>query len=152
MRWFEDFHVGDTHDLGSRVLTRDEIVDFARQWDPQPFHTDEEAAADGPFGGLVASGWQTACVAMRLYVDHLIAGTASMGSPGIEELRWLAPVRPGDELRVSVHVDDARPSATRADRGTVHLTWEVRNGDDVVVCRMRARGMFGRRPADAAQA
>jgi acyl dehydratase len=147
VRYWEDFTVGDVHRLGTRTVTAEEIVDFARQWDPQPFHVDEQAAAGSSFGGLIASGWHTASITMRMYVDTLLVDSSSQGSPGVEDLRWLAPVRPGDELTVTARVVDATPSATRPDRGTVHLEWEVTNQDGVVAMRMRGRGMFGRRPA-----
>ena len=95
---FEDFEPGRVFELGAREVTEEEIVAFAREWDPQPFHVDPEAAQESSFGGLIASGWHTGAMWMRLYVDSLLVGAASMGSPGIEELRWLAPVRPGDTL------------------------------------------------------
>lgn len=148
MRYFEDFEPGQVHELGSRVVTRDEIVQFASQWDPQPFHVDEEAAARSPYGGLIASGWHTAAILMRQFVDHLLLDSASQGSPGMDELRWLAPVRPGDELTVAVHVLEVTASATRPDRGTVTMRWEVRNADGVEVCRSTGRVLFGRRPVE----
>src|SRR5579859_3157513 len=98
-RYFEDFAVGHTLELGSYTITREEILAFARQFDPQPFHTDEEQAKASLYGGLIASGWHTASIFMRLLVDGLLNDTASMGSPGVDELRWLRPVRPGDTLR-----------------------------------------------------
>ena len=154
VRYFEDFVPGQTFDLGSYEMTRDDIVEFARRWDPQPFHVDEAAAGESAFGGLIASGWHTACVVMRLYVDTLLADAASMGSPGLEDLRWLVPVRPGDVLRASAQVLDVAPSSTRPDRGTVFLRWEVHNHQGELVARMAGRGLFGRRPPglDAAAA
>lgn len=149
MRYFEDFAAGQVFELGSHQMTRDEIVEFARRWDPQPFHLDEAAAAESAFGGLVASGWHTACVFMRLYVDALLLDAASMGSPGLEELRWLVPVRPGDLLSATAHVVDVAPSTKRADRGTVFMRFEVHNGRGDLVARMTGRGLFGRRPADS---
>lgn len=145
-RHFEDFAVGQVYELGTREITRDEIVAFAREFDPQPFHVDDEAAKDTAFGGLIASGWHTASIYMRCYADALLAGSASMGSPGVDELRWLVPVRPGDTLSSRCTVTEVRPSAKRADRGTVFLLSEVRNQRDEVVLRMTARGLFGRRP------
>src|ERR687896_2668164 len=126
-RYFEDFEPGHVFELGSRTVTAEEIVAFARQWDPQPFHTDEEAAAASVFGGLIASGWHTGAMWMRLYVDSLLDGAASMGSPGIEELRWLAPVRPGDTLRGRLTVLETTPSETRPGRGTVRIRGEMVN-------------------------
>ena len=146
-RYFEDFAVGQVVELGSRTVTEEEIVAFAREFDPQPFHVDPEAARESVFGGLIASGWHTGAVWMRLYVDSLLGGTASMGSPGIEELRWLAPVRPGDTLTGRLTVLETTPSATRSDRGTVRIRGELENQDGVVVLRMSSRGHFGRRPA-----
>jgi acyl dehydratase len=145
-RHFEDFNPGDRFEFGSHTLTADEIVEFATRYDPQPFHVDEAAAANGPFAGLVASGWHTGAVFMRMYVDAILNHSVSMGSPGVEELRWLVPVRPGDTLRGRATVLDARPSATRADRGTVRARLEALNQRDEVVMTMVARGLFGRRP------
>lgn len=146
VRYFEDFAAGQVFDLGSHEFTRDEIVDFAQRWDPQPFHLDEDAAAACAFGGLVASGWHTACVFMRLYVDALLLDAASMGSPGLQELRWLLPVRPGDVLRGTAQVTDVTPSSVRADRGTVFMRWEMHNERGELVAGMTGRGLFGRRP------
>jgi acyl dehydratase len=148
--YFEDFAPGQVHALGSYTVEAREIMDFARQWDPQPFHTDPEAAGRSHFGGLVASGWHTASIFMRLYVKALLADSSSMGSPGIHELRWLAPVRPGDILTGMQHVEDVTPSSKRADRGTVHFRSELVNQDGVVVLSLKARGMFGRRAPAAA--
>ena len=144
--YFEDFEPGQVYELGERTVSRDEIVAFARAWDTQPFHLDERAAADGPFGGLVASGWHTTAVLMRLYVDRLLLGAASMGSPGVEELRWLQPVRPGDTLRGRVTVLETTASAKRADRGTIRARLELENEHGETVLAMVARGYFGRRP------
>lgn len=145
MRHWEDFEAGQVYELGARTVTRDEIVAFAREFDPQPFHLDEDAAARSPFGGLIASGWHTAALFMRMYVDELINDTVSMGSPGVEELRWLVPVRPGDELRGRVTILEAAPSSTRPDRGTIRARMELRNQRDEVVLTMVARGFLGRR-------
>jgi acyl dehydratase len=146
-RYFEDFQPGQIFDLGEHTMTRDEIVDFARRFDPQPFHTDDAAAARSPFGGLIASGWHTAAVFMRLYVDALLADAASMGSPGISELRWLAPVRPGDTLTGRFIVESVQPSSRRTDRGTVLFRSEMVNGDGITVLSMTGRGYFARRAA-----
>jgi acyl dehydratase len=141
---FEDFEPGQVYELGSRTVTEAELVEFARQWDPQPFHVDPEAARESVFGGLIASGWQTGAIWMRMYVDTML-GSAARGSPGIEELRWLAPVRPGDRLAGRLTVLETTPSATRADRGTVRILGEMVNQDGVTVMRMTSRGHFGRR-------
>lgn len=143
--YFEDFAKGDVHVLGTYEVTAEEIVEFASQWDPQPFHIDPEAAKDSSFGGLIASGWHTGSIFMRLYVTALISDSDSRGSPGVEELRWLHPVRPGDVLRGEVHIEDVRPSSKHADRGTVFSRAEMYNQDEVLVMTWRARGLFGRR-------
>ncbi len=143
--FFEDFRPGQVFDLGSRTLTEAEIVGFAQQWDPQPFHVDADAAAGSNFGGLIASGWQTAAVWMRLYVDAVLGRAASMGSPGVEELRWLAPVRPGDTLTGTVTVLEATPSERQPGRGSVRQRAELVNQDGVTVLTMLAFGHFARR-------
>jgi acyl dehydratase len=143
--YFEDFAPGQTYQLGTHEMTRAEIVDFAQKFDPQPFHLDEAAGAASPFGGLIASGWHTASVFMRLYVDALLSDAASMGSPGIEQLRWLQPVRPGDVISGRFIVENVAPSSRRPDRGTVFFRGEVTNADGVVVLSMSGRGYFARR-------
>ena len=143
--YFEDFAPGQIYQLGTHQMTRSEIVEFARKFDPQPFHLDDEAAAASPFGGLIASGWHTASVFMRLYVDALLHDAASMGSPGIEQLRWLHPVRPDDVLTGRFVVENVAPSSRRDDRGTVFFRGEVTNGAGVTVLTMAGRGYFARR-------
>jgi acyl dehydratase len=142
---FEDFHAGDTYEFGSHTLTAAEIVEFATRYDPQPFHVDAAAAEHGPFDGLIASGWHTAALFMRMYVDEILNKTISMGSPGVEELRWHVPVRPGDTLRGRATILEATPSARRADRGTVRARLEALNQREEVVMSMIGRGLFGRR-------
>jgi acyl dehydratase len=145
MRYWDDFRVGETFDLGSVTIDGDEMVRFAEQFDPQPFHVDPIAAKDTPFGGLIASGWFTGALYMRLYVDAVLSGAASQGSPGLSELRWLAPVRAGDVLTGRLTVLDMAPSSTRTTRGTVFMRGELlRAGEPVVT--MTFRGLFGRRP------
>jgi acyl dehydratase len=146
VKYWEDFEPGEIVSLGPYEVRRDEILEFARRYDPQPFHVDEDAANGGPFGGLAASGWHTAAMFMRLFVEGILLESASMGSPGVEELRWTAPVRPGDRLTARVRVVETYPSARRADRGTVITESEVLNQDGAVVMTMRARGFFRRRP------
>lgn len=143
--FFEDFRPGDVTDTGSVTVTREEIVAFARQFDPQPFHVDEEAARRSPFGGLIASGWHTAALCMRLVVALLGPGSGSLGSPGVDELRWLKPVRPGDELSVRVEVMEAIPSRSKPDRGLVKLRYTMRNQNGEDVMTMIALGMVLRR-------
>jgi acyl dehydratase len=145
MLHWEDIEAGRTFEFGGRTVTRDEIVAFAREFDPQPFHLDEEAAAGGPFGGLVASGWHTAALFMRMYVDAVLSRTASMGSPGVEELRWTAPVRPGDTLRGRATVLETWPSERRPGRGTLRVRLECENQRGEVVLSMVARGYCRRR-------
>jgi acyl dehydratase len=144
--YLEDFTPGRVFELGSVEVTEAEIVEFATRYDPQPFHVDPDEAAAGPFGGLIASGWHTCALFMRLLVDGLIGDTLGFGSPGMDEIRWLAPVRPGDTLSASFTVAEARPSASKPDRGIVRSSSEMRNQRGEVVLTMRGAGMYGRRP------
>jgi acyl dehydratase len=143
----DDFAPGQIHRLGRRTLTRDEIVAFARDWDPQAFHLDEDAAAGTIYGGLIASGWHTACVFMRLFADGLLNRAAAMGSPGIDELRWLKPVRPGDSLEARLEVLEVRPSRSKPDRGIVRLRSVLTNQDGEEVLSFVGNVMFRRRAA-----
>lgn len=145
-RYFEDFFEGETLDLGSFSYTEQEIVAFARAYDPQPMHTDPDAARGSIYGGLIASGWQTATSYMRRLVDQLMRDSSSVGSPGLDKLRWLKPVRPGDVLRARFTVLEARPSNSRPDWGIVRSRGEVLNQDDQVVMDVEAVNFFGRRP------
>lgn len=135
------------HELGGRRITREEIVAFARDFDPQPFHLDDEAARRTPFGGLIASGWHTAAIVQRLVVDGFVNKSASLGSPGVDEIRWLKPVRPGDELKVRFEVTETIPSRSKPDRGTIKVSYSVENQKGEVVMTMRAAGLIGKRPA-----
>lgn len=146
MIWFEDFTVGRVFELGTVTVTKDAIIDFATQFDPQPFHIDPVAAVDTSFGGLIASGWHTGSLWMRMYADTVLTQTDSRGSPGMEEIRWRAPVRPGDTLAGTTTVVDVSPSSKDPTRGTVFYESAMTNQDGVVVMTMKARGMFGRRP------
>lgn len=141
---FEDLTPGRVFDLGTTVVDRDEMLAFARRFDPQPFHVDEAAAAASLFGGLAASGWFTAALWMRLYADAVLAGSTSLGSPGGEEIAWPAPVFAGDELRGATEVLGARRSAGRPGLGLVRLRGSLRRGD-VEVFRSVFTGMFGTR-------
>jgi acyl dehydratase len=145
-RYFEDYVPGSTFEYGSVKVTEQEIIEFATKFDPQPFHVDPVAAATGPFGGLIASGWHTASLMMRMLADNYLSKVASLGSPGIDELRWLKPVRPGDVLRLRVSVLDARVSNSKPDRGLVRSLIEVLNADDDVVSRTTAVNFLLRRP------
>lgn len=147
MLYFEDIVVGDRRELGSHRFTRDEIVAFARTFDPQPFHVDEEAAARSHFRGLVASGWHTASVAMRLFVDGMAGRIATMGSPGVDELRWLGPVRPDDTVTLRVEIVGATASTSRSDRGSVRVRYELVNQRGELVLTMVGIGIIARRPA-----
>ena len=144
---FEDFSVGQVIELGSRTLSESEIIDFARQFDPQPFHVDRDAAAASHFGGIVASGWHTCSLLMRQIVDELLVKSVSHGSPGVDEIRWLKPVRPGDTLRMTMRVVEAVPSRSKPDRGVLKCEYQGVNQDGAVVVTMKTLGMFGRRPA-----
>lgn len=141
----DDFAVGQIFDLGQHAFAEEEILAFATQFDPQPFHIDQEAAAASNFGGLIASGWHTGSVFMRLLVDGLLVRCASMGSPGVDELRWLAPVRPGDVLTAMLHIEDVRPSKSRPDRGFITTRAVLTNQDAVEVFTLRAPLMIRRR-------
>jgi acyl dehydratase len=143
----DDLAPGQVYPLGRRTLSRDEIVAFARDWDPQPFHLDEAAGAASIYGGLIASGWHTACVFMRLFADGLLSRAAALGSPGVDELRWLRPVRPGDTLEARLEILEVRPSRSKPDRGSVRTRCVVTNqgGDEVLT--MQAVLLFGRRSA-----
>lgn len=144
--WFEDFAVGREFDLGSVVVNESEMLEFARRYDPQWYHLDQERAAASHWGGVIASGWFTASLCMRLYVDNLISRAAADTSPGLDELRWLAPVRAGDALRLTLTVEDAAPSSRSPELGTVTLRW-VMTRQEQPVLRMRGRGWFRRRLA-----
>ena len=144
-RFFEDFPIGWTYESEPRTLAAADIVAFARQWDPQRYHTSEDAARATPFGGLIASGWQTGCLAMRLMCDGYLTDSSCIASPGLEELRWLKPVRPGDSLRLRAEVLDARPSSSKPDRGVVRWRWEMLNQHDEVVLSTLGTQFFLRR-------
>ena len=137
-RYFEDYTVGIEQEVGSVDISEAEIIEFANKYDPQDFHTDPEKAASGPFGGLIASGWHTISVVMRLLVDKYLDNASSLGSPGIDELRWLAPVRPGNVLTVRAKVSDARRSNSNPSRGLIHTSVNVSNQDGVPVMTMKA--------------
>lgn len=144
--WYlEDFREGEVREFGHKTVVRDDIVRFASEFDPQPFHVDEEAAAKTMFGGLIASGWHTAAMAMRMMCDEYLLHAASLGSPGLDSLQWLLPVRPGDTLRVRLTVLESRPMRSKPKVGLVKSRHEVLNQHGEVVMRMEGYGMFGRR-------
>jgi acyl dehydratase len=145
-RYFEDFPVGLEVDLGTHQFTQDEIIAFARAYDPQPMHVDPEQARGSIYGGLIASGWHTTATYMRLLVGSVIGDSESLGSPGVDNLRWLKLVRPGDTLRARFTVLEANPSRSRPDRGIVRSRGEMLNQNDEVVLQVEAVNFFGRRP------
>jgi acyl dehydratase len=145
MIYFEDLPVGTTVDLGSHQITEADIIAFAQQFDPQPFHVDPERAKSSIYGGLIASGWHTVGIYMRLLVDKLLNQTASLGSPGVDEVRWPRPVRPGDILRAQFTVIEATPSRSRPDMGIIRSRGEVLNQRGEVVMSIIGIGFFGRR-------
>jgi acyl dehydratase len=142
MLYFEDFKVGETSEMGRRVVDRDEVIAFARDFDPQPFHTDEEAARASMFGGLIASGWHTVSMVMRMMCDSYLLQSASLGSPGVDHVKWLKPVRPGDTIRAVRTVLEARVSKSKPDVGIVKTRWDVYNQADEPVMTMEGYGMF----------
>ena len=144
--YWEDFPAGSVREFGNVTVTRESIIAFAREFDPQPFHVDEEAGKQSLFGGLCASGWHTCSLAMRMMCDDYLLDSASLGSPGLENLKWTKPVYPGDTLRVKLHVVDARPMASKPHVGLIRSRWEVMNQRSEVVLTMEGWGMFGRRP------
>jgi acyl dehydratase len=148
--YLDDFAPGQRFDLGTFTLTADEIVAFARAYDPQPFHLSEEGGRASPYGGLIASGWHTCAVTMRRLADGLLARTPGMGSPGLDELRWLGPVRPGITYSVDLEVTQVRPSSSRPDRGAIITRIEVKAPDGAVVMRWTSAIIIGRRPTAAA--
>lgn len=146
-RYWEDFAAGEVLELGTTAaVTQDGIITFARQYDPQYFHLDPEKAKVSIFGGLVASGWHTAAMVMRLWVDEIVSKTVSMGSPGVEELRWPGPVRPGDTLTARAVVLEVRPSRSRPEMGLVRWRAETTNQRNELVFTMTGTSFIGRRP------
>lgn len=143
--YFEDMVVGLRYETGTRTLTEDEIMAFARQWDPQPFHIDAEAAKASPYGRIIASGFHTLLVAFNLTLAASDWSASSMGSPGMENILWKVPVYPGDTLRVRAEVVSAQSSRSRPERGFVEVQNEILNQDDVVVASYRATHILKRR-------
>jgi acyl dehydratase len=144
--YFEDFTVGMSIELDGPRLSEAEMIAFASQYDPQPFHVDPEQARESVWGGIIASGWQTACTCMRLICDGYLNRAAGIGSPGLDELSWLKPVRPGDALRMKMSVEETRSSKSKPDRGLVKHCWEVFNQDGERVMQMRGYGIYLKRP------
>ncbi len=150
MKYFEDIEVGAKSAFGRYVVTREEVIEFASKYDPQPFHLSDDAAAQTYFGKLAASGWHTAAMMMRMLVDNMSdVQQAGLGSPGIDELRWLKPVYPGDILRIETEVIDKRPSRSRADMGSFRNRATVFNQDDAAVMTVVSIGLIRRKPEAA---
>jgi acyl dehydratase len=148
-RYLEDYWVGEVALFGDYLITKDEVISFAQQYDPQVFHLDEQAAKNSSFGQLVASGWMTAGIMMRLMVLHFISPNASMGSPGVDQIRWTKPVKPGDRLSLKMTVTSARRSISKPDRGIIEFDNALINQDGDVVMTMKGMGMNRCRNPDA---
>lgn len=149
--YWEDLQPGTTRELGSVMPSTEEIIAFASQFDPQPFHMDEEAGQRSIYGGLCASGWHTCAMAMRLTVDNLLRNSSSMGSPGLESLKWLKPVYPGDTLTLKHTILESRPLRKRLNVGLVRSAWEMFNQEGEKVLYMEGYGMFKRRHPGTAE-
>jgi acyl dehydratase len=147
--YWEDFPAGSVREFGAQTVTREAVLAFASEFDPQPFHLDDTAAEASLFGRLSASGWHTCAMTMRMICDDHLLEAASLGSPGIDSLRWTRPVYPGDTLRVRLEVLEARPMGSRPDVGLVRSRWQVLNQHAEVVLTMEGWGMFRRRQVQA---
>lgn len=137
-RYFEDYVQGSVHEFGSIAVEEAEMISFASRFDPQPFHTDPEAGKRSIYGGLIASGWHSAGLMMRLFVDHYLSHVASLGSPGVDELKWMKPVRPGDTLALRITVSETKRSRSKPDRGIVYSYVEALNQKEEIVMTMKA--------------
>jgi acyl dehydratase len=149
--YWEDLAPGSVRELGSVTVSAEEIKEFAEQFDPQPFHLDEAAGRRSIYGNLCASGWHTCALAMKLTVENFLAESSSMGSPGLENLRWLKPVYPGDTLQLQHTILESRPLRTRKDTGLVRSSWQMSNQNGETVLQMEGYGMFRRRHPATAQ-
>jgi acyl dehydratase len=147
---WEDFTPGSVESYGPRLVTREEIIAFAAEFDPQPMHLDEEAARGTLLGGLAASGWHSCAILMRMSCDWFMLDSSSMGSPGIEEVRWLRPLRPGDHVRLQRTVLEARASRSKPHMGTAKFRYDLLNRSGEIVTSLTCTIMFGRREAGAA--
>lgn len=145
-RYLEDYAPGAVYEYGYRTVTRDEILSFAATFDPQPIHLDPQFAEAGPFKGLIASGWHTASVFTRLYVDHYVSRVAGLASPGVDEVRWPASLRPGDRVRIRCTILESRVSRTKPDRGLVRTRGQLINAEGQDVLRLDLMNLFARRP------
>jgi acyl dehydratase len=150
--YWEDFNqVGRSSEIGTRLVDKDEVIAFALAFDPQPFHIDEAAAKTSFYGGIIASGWHTCAMVMRMMVDEYLGEAASLGSPGIDNLKWIKPVRPGDTIRVTRTTLEARASQSKPDVGLIKNLWQVYNQHNELVMSMEGWGMFRRRNAGASK-
>lgn len=145
-KYFEDFKVGQIEEFGNRAVSEEEVIEFATEFDPQSFHVDKAAAKDHFFGGIIASGWHTGSMLMRMIVDFQISNSSSMGSPGMDELRWISPVRPGETLKVKSEVLFAAKHPRKSDRGFVKFSYTVFNQDDQTKMTMTSSILFGCAP------
>lgn len=145
MRYFEDFIPGDIISLGEYAVTEAEMMAFSERYDPQFFHTDPEAAADSPYGGIIGSGWLTAAIFQRMQCDSFMLDSSCVGSPGVDEIRWLKPVRPGDRLHGGNQIDSVKPSNSKPDRGVVFSKVEIYNQDNTLVMTLRTRVIYMKR-------
>jgi acyl dehydratase len=141
-RYFEDYQSGEIYEYGYITVSETEILDFARAFDPQPIHVDPEFAAGGPFHGLIASGWHTGSIMMRLFADHYLSRVASLASPGIDELRWPAPLRPGDSVKLRVTTVETRRSRSKPDRGLVRSRVALITQNDETVLTLTAMNLL----------
>ena len=144
--YWEDFYVGQKFICGPKTITESEIIDFANSYDPQRFHISSEEAAKTPYKGLIASGWQTGSLMMRMVADTFMTNSTSVGSPGLESLKWIKPVRPGDTLKTIVEVLETRPLNSKPHLGMVFTRWSCFNQDDVLTTSLEAWNMFEKRP------
>lgn len=145
-RYFEDYPPGAVFTVGSIAVSTEDILEFARKYDPQPMHVDPVAAADGQFGGLIASGWHTGAMMMRLFADHFLSPASGLASPGLDELRWVKPVRSGDVLGLRVTILEARPSRSRPEQGVLRSLVEVMNQHGEVVMSLKPISLIRRKP------
>lgn len=136
--FFEDFIVGFKFKTGTRMISKQEIINFANEWDPQSFHIDEKAALKSPYKGIIASGWQTLLIAFKLILDTSLFHESSIGSPGMKDVKWILPVRPNDKLQVSGEVITAKKSKTKPDRGFVNILYSIKRDNEVLVCSYEA--------------
>jgi acyl dehydratase len=145
--YLEDYSVGMERKFGHKIVTDEEVIRFATEYDPQPFHIDEDAAKESVFGGIIASGWHTCAMLMRMLCDEfLINDEGSLGSGGVDNIRWKMPVRPGDTLSVLSRVTEVRESESKPDRGIVRSSYSIRNQNDEEVMTVSSMGFFKKRP------